>query len=165
MVHYFSNERAWMRTKIMEDALKLLDYKVQLGRTKIILFLNSSPCHTETLQNRLKNIKLIFLPKCATSQLQPRDPGIMRAFKCKCRKRLLKYVVSRIEEGKNTLEIIQDVNIAKVIHWLQVASRDASAEIITNCFQKCKFGQESVNSITNDDKIDEKFESLFTQLF
>ena len=73
-------------------------------------------------------------------------------------------MVSRDDEGKNTSEIIQDVNIAKAIHWLQVAWRDVCTEATTNCFQKCGFGQESVNSITNDSEIDEKFESLLTQL-
>ena len=96
--------------------------------------------------------------------MQPLDAGIIRAFKCKYKKKLLKYVVSRIDECKNDLEIIEDVNIAKAIHWLQVAWRDASTETITNCFQKCGFGQEFVNSITNDSEIDEKFESLLTQL-
>ena len=71
---------------------------------------------------------------------------------------------SRTDEGKSTSEIIQNVNIAKAIHWLQVAWRDASTETIINCFQKCECGQESVNSITNDNEIDEEFESLFTQL-
>ena len=73
-------------------------------------------------------------------------------------------MISRIDEGKNASEIIQDVNIAKAIHWLQVAWRDVSTETIINCFQKCGFGQESVNIITNDNEIDEEFESLLTQL-
>ena len=30
----------------------------------------------------------------------------------------MKYVVSRIDEGKKTSEIIQDVNIVKAIHWV-----------------------------------------------
>ena len=102
MVYYFSNEKAWMRTEIMEDALRLLDCKVQLEHRKIILFLDNAPCHPETLQNNLKNIKLIFLLKRTSSQLQPLDAGIIRAFKCKYRKRLLKYVVSRIDEDKST---------------------------------------------------------------
>ena len=164
MVHYFSNEKAWMRSEIMEDILRLLDRKVQLKRRKIILFLDNAACHPETLQNNFKNIKLISLPKCTTSRLQPLDAGIIRAFKCKYRKyRLLKYVVSRTDEGKNASEIIQDVNIAKAVHWLQVAWRDLSTETIIICFQKCGFGQESVNSITNDNEIDEEFESLLTQ--
>ena len=152
-----------MRTETVENVLRRLDGKVQLEHRKIILFLDNAPCHPETLQNSFKNIKLIFLPKCTTSRLQPRDAGIIRTFNCKYRKRLLKYVASRIDEGKDASEIIQDVNIAKAIHWLQVAWRDVSTETIINFFQKCGFGQESVNSITNDNEIDEEFESLPTQ--
>ena len=58
VVHYFSNEKAWMRTEIMEDVLRLLNRKVQLERWKIILFLNNVPCYPETLQNNLKSIML-----------------------------------------------------------------------------------------------------------
>ena len=153
-----------MRTEIMEDALRLLDLKVQLERRKIILVLDNAPYHPETLQSNLKNIKLIFLRKCTTSRLQPLDAGIIRAFSCKYRKGLLKYVASRIDEGKSASEIIQDINIAKAIHWLQVAWRDVSKETIINRFPKCGFGQKSVNSITNDNEIDKEFESLLTQL-
>ena len=141
MVHYFSNEMTWMRTEIMEVVPILFDRKVQLERRMIILFLDNAPCQPETLQNNLKNIKLIFLSKCTTSRLQPLDTGIFRVFKCKYRKRLLKYVVSRIHEGKNTLEMIKDTNITKAIHWLQVAWRDLSTETIINCFQKCGLGK------------------------
>ena len=70
-------------------------------------------------------------------------------------------MVSRIDEGKNASEIIQHVNIAKANHWLQVAWRDVSTEKIINCFQNMWFGQEPVNSITNDSEIDE---NLLTQL-
>ena len=73
-------------------------------------------------------------------------------------------MVSRTDECKNASEIIQDVNIAKATHWLKIAWRDISTETIINCFQKCWFGQESVNSITNENEIDEEFESLLTQL-
>ena len=148
----------------MKDLLGLLNRKIQLERRKIILFLDNAPCHPETLQNNLKTITLIFLQKCVTSRLQLLDAGIIRAFKCKYRKRLLKCVVSRIGEDKNASEIKKDVTIAKAIHWLQVAWRDVSTETIINCFQKSGFGQESVNSITNNNEIDEEFESLITQL-
>ena len=79
-------------------------------------------------------------------------------------KRLLKYVVSRNEKGTNASEIIQDVNVAKALHWSQVARRDVSTETLINCFQKCGFGQGFVNSITNDNVIDEEIKSLLTQL-
>ena len=59
---------------------------------------------------------------------------------------------------------MQHVNIEKAIHWLQVAWRDLYTEKIISCLQKCCFGQESINSITNDNEIDEEFESFLTQL-
>ena len=71
-------------------------------------------------------------------------------------------MVSRIDEDKNDSQIIQDVNIAKAIHWLQVVWRDVSTKTIINCLQKCGFGQESINSITNDNEIYEELENLLT---
>ena len=100
-VQYFSNEKAWMRTEIMEDVLRLLVCKFQLESSKIILFHDNAHCHPETLQNISKNIKLILFPKGTTFRLQLFDGGIISAFKGKYRERLLKYVVSRIDEGKN----------------------------------------------------------------
>ena len=73
-------------------------------------------------------------------------------------------MVSEIDEGKIDSEIIQDVNIANAIHWLQVAWRDISTETIINCFQKGRFPQESFNRITSDNEIDEEFRSLLIQL-
>ena len=102
----------------MENVLGLLDRKLRLEGRKVTLFLDSPPCHPETLQNNLTNTKFIFLPKRTTFRLQPLDAGIIRASKCKYRKLLMKYVVSQIDEGKKVSEIIQDVNIAKAIHWL-----------------------------------------------
>ena len=52
------------------------------------------------------------------SRFQPFDARVIRAFKCKYRRLFMKYVISRINEGKNALEIIQDVNTAKAIHCL-----------------------------------------------
>ena len=93
MVYYFSNEKVWMRTELM-GSVRLLDCKVQLEHRKIILFLDNPPCYPETFQYNFKNIKLIFLQNYTTSRLQPLDAVIIRVFKCKYRKRLLKYVFS-----------------------------------------------------------------------
>ena len=73
-------------------------------------------------------------------------------------------MVSRIYDGKNTLEIIQNVNIAEAIYWLYVAWKDVSTETIIHCFQKCGFKGRSESSIAEDNEMDEEFESLCTQL-
>ena len=74
--------------------------------------------------------KLIFLPKCATSRLQPLDAGIIRVLECKYKKLLMKYVVSQMDEGKKPTEIRQDVNIAKAIHWFLLAWKDVLTDAI-----------------------------------
>ena len=124
------------------------------------VFLDNAPHHSKTLQNNLTDMKLIFLPKCTTSCLQPLDAGIIRAFKRKYQKLLMKYVVFQINEGKKTSEIIQDVNIAKAIHWLKVAWKDVSTDTIVHCFQKCGFKKSETNSTCKDSKIEEEFATL-----
>ena len=63
MVYYFSNSKAWMRTEIMENVLRLLDQKLRVEDRKVIPFLDNAPWHPLTSQNNLSNTKLIFLPK------------------------------------------------------------------------------------------------------
>ena len=127
------------------------------------LFLDNAPSHPETLQSKLRNIKLIYLPKRTTSRLQPLlDAGIIRSFKSKYRKLLVKYVIARVDEGKKASDIIQDVDILKAIHWLQLAWKNVSKETIQHCFQKCGFSQFSIDC--DEDEVDEEFQSLFSQL-
>ena len=75
------------------------------------------------IQNQWKssNIKIVFLPKNTTSRLQPLDTGIIRNFKVKYRKFLVKYVLSRINDNASAEEIVQDVNILMAIRWVQRA--------------------------------------------
>ena len=48
----------------------------------------------------------------------------------------MKCVVSGIDDDKKDSEIIQDVNIVKAIHRLQVASKDVSTDTIVHSFPK-----------------------------
>ena len=133
-----------MRNKFLSHEYRVLSSaKLHISDFSIkknISFMNILNCSGPNIDPS-GNIKLIFLPKCTTSRLQPLDAGIIKAFKRKHRKRLLKYVVSQIDEGKNVSEIILGINIANAIHWLQLAWRDVSTETIINCFQKCLFEQ------------------------
>ena len=85
--------------------------RLDVENRKVLLFLGNTPSHPETLQGNLKNIKFLFLPKNATSKLQLCDAGIIRNFKVKLHKQLLKYVISRIDDGKKASEIIQGVDL------------------------------------------------------
>ena len=120
-VHYFSNKKAWMKSDIMESILQRLDRRMNQEKRKVILFWDIATCNSETAQAGLKNIKLVFLPKNTTSRLQPLDAGIITNFKHKYRTLLVRYAVSRIDEGKTASQIIEEVHVLKVITWLQTA--------------------------------------------
>ena len=81
-------------------------------------------------------IKIIFLSKNITSRLQPLDVGIIQNFKVKYRKRLVKYVLARINEYLSTTQISKDVNILIVIRWAQEAPKEVTGTTIKNCFEK-----------------------------
>ena len=75
----------------------------------------------------------------------------------------MKYVVCRINKGKKASEIIQDLNIAKAIYWIQVAWEDISTDTIVHCFQKCGFKKSWANSTCKDTRIDEEFATFLNQ--
>ena len=110
----------------------------------------------------MKNIKLVFLPKNTTSRLQPLDAGIIRNFKHKYRKLLVRYVVSRIGEGKIASQIIKEVHVLKAITWLQTAWKSVVPETITHFFKKCGF--DVGNTSVVNEEIDTEFQELFARI-
>ena len=114
-VHYFSNKKAWMNSEIMESILQRLDRRMNQEKRKVILFWDNATCHPETAKAGLKNIKLVFMPKNMASRLKPLDTGIIRNFKHKYRKLLVRYAVNRINERKTASQILEEVLVLKVI--------------------------------------------------
>ena len=82
----FHSKKVWMTTEMMIQVLTALDRKLDVENRKVLLFLDNAPSHPETLQGNFKNIKVVFLSKNTTSQLQSCDAGIIRNFKVKYRK-------------------------------------------------------------------------------
>ena len=108
------------------------------------------------------NIKIVFLPKNTTSRLQPLDAGIIQSFKTKSRKKLMRYVIARINDDLTASEIAKGINILQAITWVADSWKEVSVETIKNCFAKCgitdQIGQDE------DDLVDEEFNSLFNEL-
>ena len=136
---------------------------MNFGNCKVIPFLDDVTCHPESLQNHLTKIKLVFLPKNTTSRLQPLDAGIIRKFKLKHRKLLLRFVVSRVNDSQTASQVIEEVQILRAILWLQTVWKSVTPEIIKNCFGKCGFDVENNCEVIND-QIDAEFLELFDQL-
>ena len=161
-VHYFSNKKTWINSDIIESISQILDRRMNQEKRKVIFFWDNATCHPETAQAGLKNIKLVFLPKNKTSQLQPPDTGTIRNFKLKNRKLLLRYAVSWIDEGK-TSQIIKEVHVLKTnyTYCIQTAWKSVVPETIKHCFKKCDF--DVGNTSVVNEEIDTEFQELFVQ--
>ena len=98
-LHYYSSQISWMTSEIM-------DYVLTKIRGDILLFMGNALCHLEMFVVSYLNKKVVFLPKNTTLGLQPLGAGIIRNFKVKYQKRLLKLVISRIDDNRKASEII-----------------------------------------------------------
>ena len=82
-------------------------------RRNVILFLRNAIVHPTSLIDMYSNINIVFLPK-STSRLQPLDTGIIQSFKTKYRKKLMRYVIARINYDLFASEIAKGVYIPQL---------------------------------------------------
>ena len=99
---------------------------------------------------------LCFYPKNTTSQLPPCNADIIRNFKVKYRKQLLKHVISSIGDRKKVSEINQGVDLLQCMTWVNQAFEQISKDTIKYCFKKCGF----LAVFLLAEELDEKFEDF-----
>lgn len=98
-VHWRSNKKAWMTSKLFEDwflncfCVEAETYCKNENITfKILLILDNAPSHPAHLADLHPNVKVIFLPPNTTSLIQPMDQGVIAAFKLYYLRRPLQLV-------------------------------------------------------------------------
>ena len=101
-----------------------------------MLFMDNAQCHPASLQDKLSNINIVFLPKNTTSKTQPFDSGIIPSWKCRYKKRLLHQVCSKVDGSNSASNIVKSVNLLMSIEWGWQAWDDVSRETIVKCFKR-----------------------------
>ena len=158
-VHYFSTPKSWMTSEVMEAVLARFNRKLVFEDGKVILFLDNATCHPESMIGQFSQIKIIFLPKNTISRLQPLDADIIQNFKVKYRKRLVKYVLARIQKDASATQIVKGIDVLVAIRWLQEAWKEVTNLTIKNCFEKCGIkGDNELIEVEEDDDLE--FEAL-----
>ena len=114
-VSYFDDSKSWMQVEIMKKVLGTLNHQMRKPGRKVILFLDNATVHPTSLIDMYSNIKTAFLPKNTTSRLQPLDAGIIQSFKTKYRKKLMLYVIARINDDLTAAEIAKGIDILRAI--------------------------------------------------
>ena len=136
-----------MQAKIRVKALNTLNFQMKEKRRNV---LGSS-----------HNIKIVFLPK-NTSRLQLMDARIIQSFKTKYQKKLMHYVITRINDDLFVSEIAKDMEILQATTWVSDAWKEVSVETIKSSIAKCGITKQT--SENEDDIMDEEFNVLFNEL-
>ena len=105
-----------MQIDILEKVLEKLNYIMKLENQNVLLFLDNAPVYPENLVGKYSNIKMVFLPKNATSCLQPLDAEIIKNLKVKYRKNLLRHVIARFQIIVVHLILLKKLTFSKQSH-------------------------------------------------
>ena len=136
---YYANAKAWMNTEIMKDVLARLNEKLKRKKRNILLLKDNAPCHPPSIADSFSNISIKFLPKNTTSKTQPLDAGIIANWKVKYKKKLLRYVCSKVDG-----EIVKSTNVSMAIEWGKQAWSEVSQDTIVKCFKKTRLYPQEV---------------------
>ena len=103
-----------MTSEVMEAVLAPFNRKL-VFETEKSFFSRQCYVYPESMIGHFSQIQMIFLPKNTTLRLQPLDTDIIKHFKVKYRKRLVKYVLTRIQEDASATQIVKG---ADVLDWI-----------------------------------------------
>jgi len=142
---YYANPKAWMNTEIMKDVLARLNEKLKRKKRNILLLMDNAPCHPPSMANSFSNISIKFLSKNTTSKTQPLDAGIIANWKVKYKKKLLRYVCSKVDGVKNASEIVKSINVSMAIEWGKQAWSEVLQDTIVKCFKKTRLYPQEVD--------------------
>ena len=99
-----------------------LDKLMLKENRRILMFLDNCTSHSTTIQNKLTNVKLIFLPANSTSLLQPLDQGIIQNFKVLYRKLLIERILVEIDrERTNAFALANKFSVYDSIQMIYLA--------------------------------------------
>jgi hypothetical protein len=120
-----------MTSSIFEDWLHRIDRKFHSEKIKIILFVDNCLAHHSVTMKELRAVKDVFLPPNTTTKLQPLDQGVIKNLKHHYRKRIIRKMLDRIDDGK-----IFDITLLDCVMELDKAWYEVSSGTISNCFKK-----------------------------
>ena len=132
-VKYCANKKAWMTSVVWDKWLNWVNNKMIQAKRNILLLVDNCSAHPNIQKS---NVKLVFLPPNTTSKLQPCDAGIIQNVKMIYRKRLVRHVLSLMDEATSASDLVKKVTIQDTIDWLDLAWDAVQDTTIQKCFRK-----------------------------
>lgn len=153
-----SNKRAWMTDATFTDWIVNLNKDMTKQKRHSLMFLDNATSHAKNL--KLSNVELRFLPANTTSKLQPLDLGIIRAFKARYRKHLMRHLVANMEKCDTVTELTKKLSVLDAVFWISKAWDETKPETISKCFRDAGFTSQCTQEtpdeeVTGDDDDDD----------
>jgi hypothetical protein len=148
-VYWESSKKAWMTGYVFLQWIKKVNQVMKSQKRKMLLFLDNATSHSDSL--KLSNVTLRFLPPKTTSKLQPLDLGIIRAFKARYRKHMLKHLIAKIDMCDDKISLTKEKNVLDAIHWV---NRSWTETTIVAWFRDAGFPLQCPTEIHNEEESD-----------
>ena len=87
----------------------------------------------------LSSVRLIFLPPNTTSVFQPIDQGVIKCLKAHYRRRLVRLMIQRLDQGQD----LPKISILLALQLLVSSRNNVRKVTIVNCFQIAKISAEN----------------------
>jgi hypothetical protein len=140
-VQYEANQKAWMTNQIFMDWIGKVNNLMKRQKRHILMFLDNATSHSHDCQ--LSNVTLKFFPANCTSVLQPLDHGIIRAFKARYRKHMLRSLLCKMESVDSVQALCKEINLLDAIHWIHQSWTETTSHTIVKCFHGTGFPDHS----------------------
>ncbi|XP_041364109.1 tigger transposable element-derived protein 6-like [Gigantopelta aegis] len=161
-VTYVANKKAWMTIALFTGWITSVNKIMRQQKRKIIMLLDNATSHGPNLE--LSNVTLKYLPANTTSHLQPLDQGIIRAFKARYRRHMLRYLVTRIDVVGNASDLCKQLTLLDAIHWISQAWNEMKPNMISKCFSVAGFSPTDESVLEDDDDDDIPLSRLAREL-
>ena len=151
-----------MQVEIMEKVFDTFNFQRRNERRNVSLFLDNTALHPTSLIDTYSKIKIVFLPKNKRHIYSCLMLESVKVSKINYRKKLMRYVIARINDDLFTSETAKGIDILQAIIWVADAWNEVSVKTIKICFATCGITEQS--SEDKDDIVGEEFNALFNEL-
>uniref|UniRef100_A0A0N5BUX3 DDE-1 domain-containing protein n=1 Tax=Strongyloides papillosus TaxID=174720 RepID=A0A0N5BUX3_STREA len=139
---YRGNKAAWMTKSLFQEYLIYLDnYFTKKNISPVALILDNCTSHnveSAELDFHFNNIKLFFLPKSTTGELQPLDITVNRIFKMYYKKNFLQKIISLTESCENgdVNTLLNSITLHDVVRFCIASLDEISERVIISGFEQ-----------------------------
>ena len=115
-----------MLKDLFKEYLLDLNKRMIQQKRKILLIVDNAPPHCHLT---LSNVNIVFYPANCTSEIQPMDQGIIKAFKSFYKFQLVNQMIDEIDNPtKNKMTLLD------CIYWIDAAWKKVTIKTIQNCW-------------------------------